>query len=183
MKKILITGGTGTIGQRLIDHLGSTQEFEIRILSRNPSKDSKVKEYKWDIKNKFIDENALRVDSIIHLAGAGVADERWTEKRKKIILNSRTESTKLLREYISRMDKKPDSFISASAIGFYGSGKQDSSPVDENSEPGDDFLAHVVKKWEDEIFEFKKTGIRTAAVSRLRPPIWFTILLVTFVIS
>ncbi|MEM7548381.1 MAG: TIGR01777 family oxidoreductase [Bacteroidota bacterium] len=161
MKKILITGGTGTIGQHLITKLSDSanENIEICILTRSPKSDN---EYKWDIKKGEIDLDVLDATHIVHLAGAGVADERWTEHRKRVILESRTESTKLLYDQF-KDSKHLQAFVSASAIGYYGFGDSEET-FKEDSKPGDDFLAEVTKAWENEVFQFEKKGFRTAAI-------------------
>ena len=93
MANILITGGTGLVGKRLTDFL-LKKKHNVRILSRNPSAEN---EYKWDVVNNYIHEEALLdLDYIIHLAGAGIADKRWTSERKKVIIDSRVASANLL---------------------------------------------------------------------------------------
>jgi NAD dependent epimerase/dehydratase family enzyme len=85
MAKILITGGTGLVGTKLTEILIS-EKHEVVILTRSPDKKN---EFKWDISKKYIDLKAFEnVDYIIHLAGAGIADERWTDERKKVIIDS-----------------------------------------------------------------------------------------------
>ncbi|HET8964195.1 MAG TPA: NAD-dependent epimerase/dehydratase family protein, partial [Chitinophagales bacterium] len=97
MKKILITGGSGLIGSRLTQLLHQNN-FEVAWLSRGKKATSGVKLFHWDIEKQKIDIAAvLWADAIIHLAGAGIADERWTEKRKSEIINSRVNSIALLR--------------------------------------------------------------------------------------
>lgn len=97
-----------------------------------------------------MDEAALNnVDAVVHLAGAGVADQRWTEKRKREIMESRTKSTALLARYLEK-NKSVKTVVSASAIGYYGFGLSD-NVFTEESNPGNDFLASVVKYWEEEV--------------------------------
>ena len=93
MSKILITGGTGLVGKKLTEMLIDTNH-EVVILSRNPKNKN---EFKWDITKNYIDKKVFRnIDYIVHLAGAGIADKKWTNKRKKIIIDSRVESANLL---------------------------------------------------------------------------------------
>ncbi len=160
-KNVLITGGTGMIGQRLtqiLQHKG----YEVSHLSRSRKNDQPVKTYVWDIQNQEIEPEALQqADYIIHLAGAGVADKRWSESRKKIILKSRTESTRLLHDTLANLgENRLKAFISASAIGIYGS-DTGSAEIHETSPKSDDFLADVVKKWEAAVDEMKRLNIRT----------------------
>lgn len=145
-QKILITGGTGTVGMHLSNRLREAGH-EIVHLSRNPSKKAHFPTFEWDIKKSFIDEKAFSgITHIVHLAGAGVADERWTDERKKVILKSRVDSAELLYQYIKKLDIHLESYVSASAIGIYGDTGNDL--VDEESARGSGFLADVVEKWE-----------------------------------
>lgn len=161
--KILITGGTGLVGTRLTEHF-LNQGNEVFHLSRSAGNNEGVRTYQWDIKKGHIDEEALDVDYIIHLAGAGVADSRWTEKRKKVIYNSRIDSTNLLFQKIKSTGKKLKGFISASAIGYYGLDTGDSI-CRETDNPGNDFLADVVVDWEKAADQFEsELNIPTAKI-------------------
>lgn len=160
-KNVLITGGTGMIGRRLTQIL-QEKGYEVSHLSRSRKNDQPVKTYVWDIQKQEIEPEALqKADYIIHLAGAGVADKRWTESRKKVILKSRTESTRLLHNTLSNLgDRRLKAFISASAIGIYGA-DTGSAEIYETSPKGDDFLSDVVKRWEAVVDDINKLNIRT----------------------
>lgn len=159
MKKILITGGSGLVGKKITQMLES-EGNAVAWLSRNPTKNTQ-KSFAWDIENNSIDHAAIEwADGIIHLAGEGVAEKRWTAKRKISILESRTHSTALLHEAIQYASKKPEVFISASAVGFYGFDTGDKT-VDENTKSGTDFLAQVVVAWENEVKKIADLGLRT----------------------
>ncbi|MDX1628442.1 MAG: TIGR01777 family oxidoreductase, partial [Fulvivirga sp.] len=137
---------------------------KVRYLSRNPSKTDEIPAFQWDVNNMEMDPAALAgVDTIIHLAGAGIADKRWDKERKKVILQSRTRSTQLLKEQLRQNDHQVKNFVSASAIGYYG---YDTGGVvkKEDSRFGDDFLATVTKAWEAEVDEIGKeiSGLRVA---------------------
>ena len=99
-------------------------------------------------------------DAVIHLAGAGVADQRWTAERKQEILQSRTKSTALLHQAIEKAEAKPTTFISASAVGYYGF-NTGTKLVDETSPAGNDFLAQVVIAWENEVKKIESLHLRT----------------------
>lgn len=159
MKKVLITGGSGLVGTE-ISALLKNKGYEVAHLTRNKKDDYPYQQFEWDIEKEEIEEEAIRfADVIIHLAGAGVADEKWTDKRKKIIIESRTESASLLQKTIAKMpDEAPKHFISASAIGYYGMDTGDKL-VDESSEAGNDFLAEVTKKWEASADQFEALQI------------------------
>lgn len=159
MKNILITGGSGLVGKK-ITQLLELEGNAVAWLSRNPKKNSQ-KSFAWDIEKKNIDLAAIEwADGIIHLAGEGVADKRWTNERKKAILESRTQSTALLYKAIKKAKNKPEAFISASAVGFYGFDTGDKI-VAENEKPGTDFLAQVVVAWENEVKKIADLGLRT----------------------
>ena len=103
MKTILITGGSGLIGSKLSLAL-IAKGYQVRHLSRQPIHTALIKSYSWDIENNSMDENAfVGVDAIIHLAGAGIAEKKWTIKRKEEIVNSRVNSTQLLFDYVQKM--------------------------------------------------------------------------------
>jgi len=149
MAKIVITGGTGLVGSYLSKML-SKNNHEVVHLSRTPDSSAHYPTFEWNIGKKYIDPNALEgADYVIHLAGAGVADKRWTKERKKVIIDSRVESIKLLKSQIEKQQVKLKSFISASAIGYYGM-DTGAAELTEDSQPGNDYLAHVVKLWEAE---------------------------------
>lgn len=158
--KVLITGGTGAIGSQLCDFL-SEQNIEVSILSRSIKKDSKYTTYLWDHENALIDNKAFeQCDYIIHLAGAGIADKRWTKSRKNEILHSRVKTTALLFKALSNTNHKVKGIISASAVGYYG---QITTPLNfkEEDPPGNDFVATVCKAWEAEVDRFKELSMRT----------------------
>lgn len=163
MLNVLITGGTGLIGQRL-SKLLDANKYEVRLLSRNENSNSEFKTFVWDIEKGYIDEKAFQdLDYIIHLAGAGIADKKWSEKRKKVIIDSRVKSTELLLHYTQKLHTPLKAFISSSAVGIYGSITSEII-FTEDDNPGNDYLAKVCKLWEDAIFEFEAESIRTVAV-------------------
>ena len=157
MQHILITGGSGLVGQQ-ITQLLEKKGYEVAWLSRSAQG---KKSFLWNVEKGEIDPNAIEwADAIIHLAGAGVAEKRWTGERKKLILESRTHSTQLLFSAIEKSAKKPSTFISASAVGYYGF-NTGTALVDESSRPGSDFLAEVVLAWENEVKKMESLQLRT----------------------
>ena len=157
---VLITGGTGDIGRQLTQLL-LQQGFQVSYLSRSNKSIPQVTVYQWDIKKGHIDPQAIATaDHIIHLAGAGIADERWTDGRKKEILDSRTQSTELLAQALAKNTHHVKSFIGASAIGYYGADTGD-RPLTETSVGGTDFMAQVVRAWERSEEQIAALGIRT----------------------
>jgi uncharacterized protein len=157
MKRILITGGSGLIGKRLTSLL-EKKDFEVAWLSRSAQTQ---KHFLWDVKKEKIDPDAIEwADAIIHLAGSGVAEKRWTPERKKLIRDSRTKSTQLLYSAIEKAKEKPSTFISSSAIGYYGF-NTGTHLIDETSPSGNDFLAEVVVEWENEVKKMEFLHLRT----------------------
>jgi uncharacterized protein len=156
-KKVLITGASGMIGTRLTELL-LQKGYQVLHLGRSGK--SAQPSFLWDVANRTMDANALTdTDAIIHLAGAGVTEKRWTPKRKKEILDSRTQSTHLLVETLRKGNHKVDTFISASAVGYYGF-CLDERIYTEDSEPGTDFLAQVTRQWEESVNKIETLGIR-----------------------
>jgi len=163
MKKVLITGGTGLIGKRL-SFLLASKGYEVSVLSRSKSPESKYTTFVWNVKDQFIEEEAFQdLDYIIHLAGAGIADKKWSEKRKKEIIASRVASTNLLYNSVKRLKTPLNSFISASATGYYGAVTSETI-FEEKDKPAKDFLGKVCSLWEDSIFQFNEIKIRTVAL-------------------
>jgi uncharacterized protein len=159
IKTILITGGTGLVGTRLTELL-KEKKYNVRYLSRSAGIQSGVESFAWDINKGIVDDKVFEnVDTVIHLAGAGIADEKWTPERKREILNSRTKSTRLLKSALEKNNHSIKTFIAASAVGYYG---WDTGGVwkKEESRFGDDFLATVTKAWEAEADEIEKLNIR-----------------------
>ena len=145
---ILITGGTGLIGQHLTKTL-QAKGHTISYLSREKEQIPHVKVYQWDLKSDYIQEEALKnIDYIVHLAGAGIADKRWTDERKQEIIDSRIKPIELLKKELKKNNIKLKGFISSSAIGYYG-GNTGEERVNENAKPGNDFLAKCTKLWEE----------------------------------
>ena len=155
-KTILITGGTGLTGRRLTAFALERGYQVIVLTQRNtfPKSESPNLRYAyWNVKNGIIDDQAiLDADVIIHLAGAGVADKRWTKNYKKLILTSRVNATKTLAEAITRLNNPPSVFVSSSAIGFYGSDGGDAI-FTEFSEAGTGFLSNVCIEWEKQALQ------------------------------
>lgn len=163
-RNVLISGGTGFIGKHLTQLLVE-KGFSISILSRNLRENTKdVSYYKWDISNSFIEEEAvLKADYIIHLAGEGIADKPWTKKRKEAIVDSREKSIELIHGVLKHSNKKPEAFISASAVGIYG--VINSFVIcTENTPPANDFLGTVCQKWETAADAVERLGIRTIKI-------------------
>jgi len=147
MATILISGGTGFIGGAIVAALRARGDRAI-VLSRNDSGEDVCR---WDPSKGVIDRDAVHgADGVIHLAGSPIAEGRWTDARKREILESRTRSSELLVEAVAEARRKgagPTSFVSASAIGFYGD--RGDEVVSEESKPGNGFLPDVCSAWEE----------------------------------
>ncbi len=164
MKKVLITGGTGLVGKELSRFL-KNKGYELAILSRQPTNDSDIQHYKWDIDKKEIDTKAFEgTKYIIHLAGENIGSKRWTKKRKKQILESRVKSTELLYDTIKSNNYPIEAFVSASAVGIYPTLKDGEDYYIEDDMYGNSFTADVCKAWENEVNKIKKLGIRTVKI-------------------
>lgn len=155
---ILITGAGGMIARRLSSLLQT--QYDIRFLTRRPERSN---EFKWDVAEQTIDENALSgVTHIIHLAGANISEKRWTKKRKQEIILSRTDSAQLILETLKRKKHQIKSFISASAVGFYN--QHSATAAIETDEKGTDFLSDVVLQWEKAADLFLTEGVAERVV-------------------
>jgi uncharacterized protein (TIGR01777 family) len=155
--KILITGASGLIGRALTAELTSQGHTVVAAVRRTPKSAAEVQ---WDPKAGVLAASAFDgVDAVVHLAGAGIGDKRWTNDYKREILESRTLSTRLLAATMASLPNKPRVFLSGSAIGIYGVRGDES--LDENATLGDGFLADVCKQWEEAAAPAVEAGIRT----------------------
>ena len=163
MDTFLITGGTGLVGKALSAHLIS-RGHQVIILTRTLPKETKqgsVQFALWDVKKQTIDVQALqKADYIIHLAGAGVVDKKWTDAYKKEIVSSRTESSALIVESLSKNSNKVKAIVSASAIGWYGEDKQSGFAFTEDDPADAGFLGETCQLWEQSIERATTLGIR-----------------------
>ncbi len=152
MKTIGITGGTGLIGTHL-SKLLSGSGYKVIVFTRNPDKRRKYiknTEYaKWDPRKGVIDINSLKkIDVLVHLAGEGIADKRWTEQRKTEIVDSRVIGTQFITQQLNEHAPQCKVFIGTSAIGFYGHDENAMGPFKEDDKASKDFLGHTCQKWE-----------------------------------
>jgi len=165
MHTVLITGGTGLVGKALLEQL-IKKGYKVIILTRKIADKKDGVEYAlWDIKKKQIDITAIqKSDYIIHLAGAGVMDKKWSTSYKEEILRSRTESSRLLADTLKHHSNSVKAIVSASAIGWYGEDK-DGHPFTEKDPPDKGFLGETCRLWELSIEAAEEKGVR---VARLR---------------
>lgn len=146
--EILISGASGLVGKNLIPTL-LAKGHEVYKLVRKAPKDSN--EIQWDAEKGFSENEKTKLenfDAVIHLAGDNVASESWSEKKKKSIRDSRVVGTKVLVDALKDLQNPPKHFISASATGFYGDGKD--AVLTEDSPKGEGFLADLCVDWETE---------------------------------
>jgi len=154
--RIAVTGSTGMIGTALVGQLKAEGHTVLRLVRRKPNS---AEEVQWDPAAGTIDLAALEgVDAVIHLAGAGVGDKRWTPKYRATILNSRLLGTTTIANAVTAL--KPKVFISASAIGFYG--ETGNRAVVETDRGGEEFLSAVCREWE--AAADLATGVRTVKI-------------------
>jgi uncharacterized protein len=165
MATVLITGGTGLVGKALGQAL-LEKGYRVIILSRQVDKKSSIQNLTyatWDAEKQTIDKEAIsKADHIIHLAGAGVADKRWTKKRKQEIIDSRVNSSKLIVDSLQSIPNNIKSVVSASAIGWYGADPviPNPEPFRENDPADDAFLGDTCKRWEESIEPVSQSGKR-----------------------
>lgn len=167
-QRILITGGTGMVGKALTKVLLS-KGHAVTILTRDkkifdPNQNPAFAH--WDLKRKYIDPQAIQsADHIIHLAGAGVADKRWTKERKQEIRDSRVQSGELLVRSLQITPNKVQSVVSASAIGWYGPDPRPGfSGFIESDPPDNGFLGNTCKEWEGVIEPVSHLGKRLVRI-------------------
>ena len=164
MPNILITGGTGLIGTALSRML-LEKGYDVTLLSRSKRASGipLLRTAYWDVKAQTIDADAIReADFIIHLAGAGVADKRWSRKRKNEIIESRTKSSALLIKALQEIPNKVQAVVSASAIGWYGADPAipNPAPFEEAAPADDEFLGETCRLWEESISPVTAMGKR-----------------------
>jgi uncharacterized protein (TIGR01777 family) len=160
---VMITGGSGLVGRKLTSLLLS-KGYNVSHLSRTEKSQTGIKVFKWDPDKKYIDPEALNgIQYLVHLAGANIGEKRWTNARKKEIIQSRVDSAKFLFDKIKNNPVSLKAFISASAIGYYGSVTSE-TVFNENDPSGNDFLGNTCRVWEEAADLFSGIGIRTVKI-------------------
>jgi len=163
METVLITGGTGLVGEHL-SHKLQEKGYSVSFLSRIRQKRLSIKIFKWNYQKQIIDNRALNnVDYIIHLAGANIGEKRWTNSRKQLIIDSRVKTGQLIFDRIKEQKKSLKAFISASAVGYYGTITTDKI-FKETDLSANDFLGNVCNQWEQIADKFEGIGIRTVKI-------------------
>lgn len=155
--KIVVSGASGLIGTPLVERLRGDGHDVVRLVRREPSG---VGEVRWDPAAGELDPAALHgVEAAINLSGAGVGDKRWSPEYKRVIRDSRVDSTRTLATALAELDPLPSVLLNGSAIGYYGDRGADE--LTERSGAGDGFLADVVVEWEAATRPAEDAGIRT----------------------
>jgi uncharacterized protein len=151
---VLISGATGLIGSALIPELGA-KGHTVRRLTRTPRSEGDIR---WEFDAGTIEGDLSGTEAVVHLAGESIAEGRWTEEKKRRILESRQKGTRLLAEMIAALSEPPSVMVSVSAIGYYGD--RGNELLTEESESGDLFLSEVCRKWEAAAGPAREAGIR-----------------------
>ncbi len=155
--RIAVTGSSGLIGTALVRSLREDGHQVVRLVRRPPRAEDEVE---WDPRREWVDTKGLMgCESVVHLAGAGVGDRRWTDAYKKEIRDSRVLGTAALAEAIASLDTPPRVLVSGSAVGFYGDTGE--RAVDESAPPGHGFLPDLCQDWEEAAAAAQEAGVRT----------------------
>ena len=158
---VAISGASGLIGSALTKSLVNDGHRVLRLVRGGLTDGDDIG---WDPDVGRIDAPALEgIDAVVHLAGAGIGDQRWTDERKREIRESRVRGTAALAGAIASREHKPKVFVSGSAIGIYGAARGDEL-LDEDSPLGDDFLSKVAQAWEAEAQPAEDAGVRTVRI-------------------
>ncbi|MCC6385175.1 MAG: TIGR01777 family oxidoreductase [Bacteroidia bacterium] len=158
-QRVLIAGGSGLVGKKLTEIL-SSEGYDVSILTRKKSPLLKIEQFEWDpVKNKIDDKAFENVRILINLAGAGIADKRWTANRKQEIIRSRTSAAAALYDFLNSQSHQIQVVIHASAIGIYKNNL--SELLDESAVHGNDFISSTVIEWEKQTTRFSELKIRT----------------------
>ena len=167
--RVAVSGSNGLIGSALCHALSERGDQVVRLVRRQATRDE---EAQWIPGSGIVDIDRVEgLDAVVHLAGAGIADGRWTAKRKEILWNSRIDGTHGLIDSLASLAQPPRRFLGGSAIGYYGN--RGAERLDESSRPGSGFLADLCVAWEQEIdaasaFADRVFALRTGIVLSVR---------------
>lgn len=164
MESVLITGGTGLVGNVLVEAL-LRKKYHVIVMTRGEKGpgDPNVQYAYWNVEKQTIDDAAIAsADHIIHLAGANISEKRWTDKRKQVIVDSRVKSGELLVKSLQRSGHKVKTLVSASGIGWYGTDPTipNIAPFDEDDAYARDFLGEACYQWEKATEPARSMGVR-----------------------
>lgn len=158
----LITGGTGFIGKALCRRL-LDEGHRVSVLTRDYARARMSLGRDVELLRELQElEAGERVDIIVNLAGAPIADRRWSASRKAELVNSRVEVTRQIVQLVQRLEHRPQCLISASAVGFYGA--SDARPLTEQSPANNEFSHELCKRWEEEARKVEAAGVRTCII-------------------
>jgi uncharacterized protein (TIGR01777 family) len=157
--KVVVAGSSGLIGTALVDALRADGHEVVRLVRRAPSG---ADELRWDPGQPLDPAGLAGVQAAVNLAGAGVAERRWTESYKRTLVDSRVQTTHTLATALAAVQPRPAVLLNGSAIGYYGEGGD--NELDENSPPGDDFLAELCQRWEAATEPAAAAGIRVVCL-------------------
>jgi uncharacterized protein len=156
--RVVISGATGLVGKALTQSLQADGHTVAKFA--RPGEQKNPGDVDWNPASALVDVAALEgCDAVVNLSGAGIAAKRWTDDRKKVLRSSRIDSTRVLIEALSRLNRKPSVFVSASAVGFYGN--RGDEVLTEAAAHGKDFLSILARSWEAEAHRAEILGIRT----------------------
>ena len=160
--KILITGSTGLVGTALTQDLQRAGHTVCRLIRPNTSTqtigNSHGFDVNWNPATGELGGAAVGADAVVNLAGASIADGRWTPQRKQLLRSSRVDTTRAMVQALAKMSARPRVLVSASATGYYGN--RGDETLTEASQPGNDFLSEIAKEWESEALKAEAVGIR-----------------------
>lgn len=160
---VMITGGSGLVGKYLTSLLLG-RGYNVSHLSRKSNQFGKVRVFRWDPDKEILNPVVFDgIDYLIHLAGANIGEKQWTKKRKDMIVRSRVDSAHLLKKTISNAGIKLKAYISASAVGYYGSVLSEKIFIEEDR-CGEDFLATTCSLWEEAADGFGDMNVRTVKI-------------------
>jgi uncharacterized protein (TIGR01777 family) len=157
--KILITGSTGLVGTALAQDLQLAGHTVCRLVRPGTSLGgSPGFDVNWNPTTGELGGAAVGADAVVNLAGASIAEKRWTPQRKQLLRSSRVDTTRALIQALAKMSARPRVLVSASATGIYGN--RGDETLTESSQPGNDFLSGIAKEWESEALKAEALGIR-----------------------
>ncbi len=163
MRRVVITGGAGFVGSHL-SVLLEKEDYDVVHLSRSRKPGERFRSYRWDPESGYCDKDAFREgDAVIHLAGANIGEKRWSARRKREIIESRTAAAGLIYNTTVASGIRPEAFITASGKDYYGTGTSEKI-FSETDPPGNDFMAETCRLWEAAAVPFEAAGVRVVRI-------------------
>lgn len=159
--RVLVSGSSGLIGSALRAHLTAAGHEPVALVRREPGPDERF----WNPGAGVLDPSVFTgIDAVVNLNGVGVGDRRWTPERKELILDSRIGPTRLLADAMAALPERPEVFVSASAIGYYGDRGDEVLTEGSGAGPAEDFMVEVTSRWEAATAPAADAGVRTAVI-------------------